>query len=209
MRDEGRGMKKRQGLPLLSSLIPHPSSLLRVGVSWRGNPQQANDERRSFDVGRFAPLFSVSGITLVSLQQGHRGQITGTPIFDLGDAFESGDWLDTAAVIANLDLVIAPCTAVAHLAGAMGKPVWLALSEPCCWRWGMRKRDEGRGVRDESEKTLNRAGFTHPSSLIPHPSEGTSWYPSMRLFRQRTRGSWDGVFEAMAAALTDLAADAA
>ncbi|MGO9916916.1 MAG: hypothetical protein ACLQIB_19730, partial [Isosphaeraceae bacterium] len=174
----------------------------RVGLAWRGNPKQANDERRSFEFERLAPVVDLPGITFVSLQKGHRiGR--GWDVVDLGDEYEAGDWLDTAGVIANLDLVITPDTAIAHLAGAMGKWVWVALSEPCCWRWGMRGRDEGlgrdegRGMRDESEKT----GPIHPSSLIPHPSEGTSWYPSMRLYRQRVRGSWDGVFERMASDL--------
>jgi hypothetical protein len=143
---------------------------LRVGLAWAGNPLQCNDERRSFDVGCFTPLFGLSGVDLISLQHGQRGELTGMPILDLGDDFENGDWTETAAVIANLDLVIAPCTAVAHLAGAMDKPVWLALSEPCCWRW-MQKRTD------------------------------SPWYPTMRIFRQRVRGSWDGVFESMAAEL--------
>ena len=76
-------------------------------------------------------------------------------------------------MIANLDLVIAPCTGVAHLAGAMGKPVWLALSEPGCWRWLIGRED-------------------------------SPWYPTMQIFRQSTRGSWDGVFERMKAALEQL-----
>jgi len=89
----------------------------------------------------------------------------------LGEDYEKGDWLDTAGVIANLDLVISADTGVAHLAGAMGVPVWLALAEPCCWRWMQERTD-------------------------------SPWYPSMRLFRQSRRGSWDGVFEAMAAELS-------
>ncbi len=198
---------------------------LRVGVAWRGNPEQANDERRSFDFERLAPLLDLPGLSFVSLQKSDqtdrsdrsdRSDRMMKNITDLGDDYEAGDWLDTAGVIANLDLVITPDTAIAHLAGAMGKPVWIALSEPCCWRWGMGRRDEGierdegRGMRDEEGKTgPNRAASSfipHPSSLIPseslipHPSEGTPWYPSMRLFRQRVRGSWDGVFEAMATA---------
>ena len=101
-----------------------------------------------------------------------------SPVIDLGDEYEAGDWLETAGVIANLDLVISPCTAIAHLAGAMGKPVWLALSEPGCWRW----------MQDRTD---------------------SPWYASMRIFRQRVRGSWDGVFEAMAAALAERTQEAA
>jgi tetratricopeptide (TPR) repeat protein len=172
-----------------SSLIPHPSSLLRVGVCWRGNAEQSNDARRSFGFERFAPLAQLPGVELVSLQKGHAIDF-GWKIVDLGDEYQRGDWLDTAGVIANLDLVIAPCTGVAHLAGAMGKPVWLALSEPCCWRW--MKPD------------------VPTSFLIPHPSSHRSpWYPSMSIFRQQKRGSWDGVFEAMASELSASAARAA
>jgi tetratricopeptide (TPR) repeat protein len=149
-----------------------------VGIAWRGNPQQGNDQRRSFDVRRFAPLFDVPGVTLVSIQKGGSADIEGLPIIDLGEAFEQGDWLDTAGVIANLDLAIAPCTGVAHLAGAMGKPTWLALSEPACWRWG-RGRDD------------------------------TPWYPTMRIFRQRERGLWEGLFERMAGELAKLSRAAA
>jgi tetratricopeptide (TPR) repeat protein len=148
-----------------------------IGIAWKGNPQQGNDQRRSFTLEHFAPIYKVPGVTLVSIQKGERVP-QGWDIVDLGDDFQSGDWLDTAGVIANLDLVIAPCTGVAHLAGAMGKPVWLALSDPGCWRWG-------------------RHGETTP------------WYPSMRIFRQRARGVWDGLFERMAGELAKLARAAA
>jgi tetratricopeptide (TPR) repeat protein len=168
---------------------------LKIGLAWRGNPSQINDDRRSFPFERFTPLFDLPGIQLISLQHGpgvdHSPLTTHhSPVVALGDDYQRGDWLDTAGVIANLDLVIAPCTGVAHLAGAMGKPVWLALSEPCCWRW----------MRPD----------VPTSSLIPHPSALHSpWYPSMRIFRQRARGSWDGVFEAMASDLNRLARSAA
>jgi len=142
----------------------------RVGVCWRGNPHLQNDRRRSFRVTDLAPLFGLPGVALISLQKGEREQLAGTPIHDLGDEYQSGDWLDTAGVIANLDLVIAPDTGIAHLAGAMGRPVWTALPDPCEWRW--------------------MAGRTD-----------TPWYPTMRLFRQRRRGVWSGVFEEMASAL--------
>ncbi len=178
----------------------HP---FRVGLVWRGNPNQPNDERRSFDFERFAPILDLPGVTFVSLQKGHRiGR--GWPVVDLGDEYETGDWMETAGVIANLDLVITPDTGIAHLAGAMGKPVWVALSEPCCWRWGVGRKDEGGRMKDEPEKpekAIDRAALVHPSSFILHPSERSAWYPSARLFRQRIRGSWDGVFEAMATAL--------
>jgi tetratricopeptide (TPR) repeat protein len=143
---------------------------LKVGLCWRGNPKQDNDRRRSFQAAAFEPLFNLPGVTLFSLQKGHRDELAGTPILDLGEIYQAGDWADTAAAISCLDLVISACTGVAHVAGAMGKPVWLALSEPGCWRWGIGRED-------------------------------SPWYPTMRIFRQARRGSWDGVFERMMAQL--------
>src|SRR5262249_10323366 len=60
---------------------------------------------------------------------------------DLGQDYAAGDWSDTAAVVSQLDLVITPDTAIAHLAGALGKPTWVALPRPSEWRW-MRDRDD-------------------------------------------------------------------
>jgi tetratricopeptide (TPR) repeat protein len=156
---------------------------LRVGICWAGNRQQANDERRSFRTEQLTPLERIPGVTLVSLQKGEQPRTKDEgprtlELVDLGDEFQTGDWLNTAGLIANLDLVIAPDTGVAHLAGAMGKPVWLALAEPCCWRW-MQWRSN------------------------------SPWYPTMRIFRQQKRGSWYGVFEAMATELQQWATAAA
>lgn len=78
-----------------------------------------------------------------------------------------GDWADTAALIANLDLVITCDTGVAHLAGAMGKPTWILLAHMACWRW------------------LNAQS---------HPTR-TPWYPSARLFRQTRQGEWTPVLD--------------
>ncbi len=204
----------------MNLLQPDWYAPFRVGLAWRGNPRQANDERRSFAFELLAPLLGGEwrvpgggrGISFVSLQKGwrlengawrdktdrssalHPPPSTLHPLVaDLGDDYEAGDWLDTAGVIANLDLVITPDTAIAHLAGAMGKPVWIALSEPCCWRW-MGRTVEGGGWRVENG---NGKGLS-PATLHPSPATRSPWYPSARLFRQRVRGSWDGVFEAMA-----------
>ncbi len=151
--------------PALEAL-PRP----RVGVLWRGNGKQGNDARRSFEPEDLRPLFSVPGVSFVSLQKGHRFKGGSLPVHDLGLDYQGGDWLETAGVLEHLDLVITPCTGMAHLAGAMGKPTWIALSDPACWRWQIGRED-------------------------------SPWYPSARLFRQTTRGSWAGVFERMAAEL--------
>jgi Glycosyltransferase family 9 (heptosyltransferase) len=155
--------------------LPRP----RVGVLWRGNERQGNNQRRSFRLPDLAPVFEVPGVEFVNLQKGHgferdaqgRNWLATAGALDLGPEYQSGDWLDTAGVLAHLDLVITPDTGLAHLAGAMGVPVWIALSEPACWRWGV--------GRDDSP-----------------------WYPSARLVQQERRGSWDGVFERMGAELT-------
>jgi len=109
-----------------------------VGLAWAGSPQHMNDSNRSLALSTLAPLGAVSGATYVVLQKGPAAAQAATPpagmkLVELGA--ELGDFADTAAVIANLDLVIAVDTAVAHLAGALGKPVWLLLPFAGEWRW--------------------------------------------------------------------------
>jgi len=101
---------------------------LKVGLVWGGNPKQSNDNNRSSTLACFSQLGSISGVTLYSLQKGEpASQLTNPPegmnVVDFDD--EMKDFSDTAAFIDNLDLVIAVDTAVAHLAGALGKPVWV------------------------------------------------------------------------------------
>ena len=114
---------------------------LKVGITWRGNPAQDDDARRSFLIREFEPLFRMSGVNLISLQKGHLEDLADVPVHYLGDEYQAGDWHETAAVISNLDLVISPCTGIAHLAGGLGKPIWIALSRPCCWRWQLDRDD--------------------------------------------------------------------
>jgi hypothetical protein len=117
---------------------------LRVGVVWAGNSRfgsaelMATDQRRSMPLHTLAPLASVAGCSFVSLQAGPpAGQATSPPagmiLYDHTDLL--GDFADTAALIETLDLVISVDTSVAHLAGAMGKPVWLLNRFDSCWRW--------------------------------------------------------------------------
>jgi hypothetical protein len=117
---------------------------LRVGVAWQGNPEHTADGFRSFPAGALAPLAAVPGVTLISLQKSHgidQLERTGFPVVVLGEAYEKGDWLATAAAVSQLDLVVTADTAIGHLAGAMGKPVWTALPNPADWRW-MNDRDD-------------------------------------------------------------------
>jgi ADP-heptose:LPS heptosyltransferase len=99
------------------------------------------DKLRSLPLGQFVPIAEKMShrVSLVSLQHGAEAgqQIAGCGflVHDLGDDFQDGDFLDTAAIISQLDLVIAPDTAVAHLAGALGRPVWVLNATPPDWRW--------------------------------------------------------------------------
>ncbi len=117
---------------------------LRVGLCWAGNPRRdhpsayAIDRRRSITLAQYAPLANVAGVHFVSLQKGDAaGQTVAPPIgLSLHDwTDELLDFADTAALIQALDLVITVDTAVAHLAGALGKPVWILNRFDACWRW--------------------------------------------------------------------------
>lgn len=147
---------------------------LRVGLAWKGNPKFENDRDRSLpSLDTLGPLAAIEGIQFVSLQvgAGEAGRPPrGMDLFDPSPWI--GDFADTAALIANLDLVISVDTAVAHLAGALGKPCWVLLPHfKTDWRWLLDRTD-------------------------------SPWYPGvLRLFRQTTRGGWGPVIEAVAAAL--------
>ena len=103
-----------------------------IGLAWAGDPANTTDRLRSLRTEQLAPLLSLPDISWVSLQKGAAAPVG---LFD----FTAGlsDFADTAALIANLDLVVSVDTAVAHLAGAMGKPVWILLRANGDWRWGL------------------------------------------------------------------------
>lgn len=156
-----------------------PSQGLRVGLAWKGNPHFENDADRSLpSLQTLAPLATVPA-HFVSLQKGPgedeaMDPPVGMQLYAAGP--QLSDFADTAAVIANLDLVISVDTAVAHLAGAMGKPCWLLLPDyRCDWRWMTDRGD-------------------------------TPWYPSKRLFRQPEGGSWAPVIAEVVAGLRRLQA---
>jgi hypothetical protein len=111
---------------------------LRIGLAWAGKASNMADRRRSMAPARLAPLFAVPGLQFVCLQQAGP-KPTGLPLIDF--MHEMTDFADTAAVIANLDLVISVDTAVAHLAASLGKPVWLLDRFDACWRWLDGRRD--------------------------------------------------------------------
>jgi hypothetical protein len=113
-----------------------------VGIVWQGNAGYVFDKLRSIPLADFAPLAGVPGVRLLSLQKGTGSEQLADvaerfEVFDLGNSLDvdSGAFMDTAAVMCNLDLVITSDTAAAHLAGGLGRPVWLALSAAPEWRW--------------------------------------------------------------------------
>lgn len=149
------------------------ASILKIGLCWAGNKEQANDRNRSMGFRDLTLLGGVPGIRLFSLQKGAAGEQarespTGMTIVDWTD--ELHDFADSAAFIANLDLVLSVDTSVAHLAGAMGKPVWTMLCFAPDWRY----------------------------HLDP---DHCPWYPTMRLFRQPAPGDWPSVVARVADAL--------
>jgi hypothetical protein len=109
---------------------------VRVGLVWGGNPKFAADRRRSLRLEQFAPLAAIPGLALFSLQRGvHAGQLKTAP-FPIQDLEpESNEIIDTAAILRNLDLLITADTMPAHLAGALGAPVWTLLHFSPDWRW--------------------------------------------------------------------------
>ncbi len=145
----------------------------KIGIAWRGSPTHGDDRFRSIPLHCFERLARIDGVSLISLQRGpgqdEVAQVAERfPIVDLGPGVdEAGAFLDTAAVLKCVDLAIVCDSAVAHVAGALGVPIWLALSAAPDWRWLVGRED-------------------------------TPWYPTMRLFRQKTIGEWAGAFERMA-----------
>jgi tetratricopeptide (TPR) repeat protein len=120
---------------------------LRIGIGWQGNPAGQIDKGRSIPLSCFAPLGAVAGARLISLQKNHGlDQMAGLPetmrVETLG-AFDEGPdaFIDSAAILKNLDLVITSDTALAHLAGALGVPVWVALKQIPDWRWMLGRDD--------------------------------------------------------------------
>lgn len=152
------------------SAVPRP----RIGLVWGGNPDNLNDRNRSIPFALTAPLRSVAAGRVVCLQLGAQKAEADNPGQDSG-MFDAAPWMTdfaaTAGLLAELDLLISVDTAVVHLAGALGRPVWLPLCFDPDWRWML--------GRDDSP--------WYPSCL--------------RLFRQSAPRDWAPVIAAMADAL--------
>ena len=142
-----------------------------VGLVWATNPSYLNNAARSVPAGYFPPITRLPEIQWWGLQVGPAAAEAPERVVNLGD--ELIDFAETAAAISALDLVITVDTAVAHLAGSLGKPVWLLLMYAPDWRWMLSRED-------------------------------SSWYPTMRLFRQKTPGDWGEVMARVAAIVSEL-----
>ncbi len=163
--DPERAHERRMEFPDIRPNPPRGERGLRIGLSWAGNPRYKADRLRSTQLATLLPLLRVPGITWISLQKGPAAeQLAGLPgdVFLWDGSSQDRDLAETAALVATLDLVITTDTSIAHLAGAMAKPVWILLPHLSDWRWMQQ-------------------------------TETTPWYPTARLFRQRTPGDWAGV----------------
>jgi len=117
---------------------------LQVGIVWGGDPNHLNDHERSCPLELVRIFCHTPGVTFYSLQKGPHSveslsEVHDLPIQHWGNRLN--DFADTAAAIATLDLIISVDTAVAHLAGAMAKPVWVLLSYAADWRWLKQRQD--------------------------------------------------------------------
>ncbi len=161
--DPRKCVEMRQRLSALSGL--------KVGLVWAGNPNFKNDHIRSTHLKTLEPLLSTKGVSFVSLQKEIPERdvdfLKSSNILSLNSVL--ADFSDTAALVDCMDLVIATDTSVPHLAGAMGKPLWMLLGSHADWRWGLTDR--------------------------------CPWYPTARLFRQKTPNDWSGVMDAVAGEL--------
>ena len=126
-----------------AAALPHPGGDgLRVGLVWAGRPEHNRDRLRSLPLAALAPLADVPGVVFYSLQKGPAAeQLAGAPLPLVDLSPRITDFADTAAAVAALDLVISVDTSVGHLAGALGKKVWLLLSYVPDWRWLLGRDD--------------------------------------------------------------------
>jgi hypothetical protein len=119
----------------------------KIGIAWQGNAKMAMDKTRSIPLREFAPLAGLTGVRLIALQKGLGiEQVADVPFGDrlemFGDDFDAdAAFLDTAAVMMHLDLVVTSDTSIAHLAGALGREVFVALRKIPDWRFLLDRED--------------------------------------------------------------------
>lgn len=123
------------------------SGAFNVGLCWQGNPRRKIDAARSIPLREFAPLSKVPGVRLLSLQKDHGlDQLDALPLgmhVQVLDHFDEGPdaFADSVALMESLDLVVTADTSLAHVAGAMGRPTWMALNASPDWRWMLERGD--------------------------------------------------------------------
>jgi Flp pilus assembly protein TadD len=122
-----------------SSRLAQSAKPFRIGIAWQGNPVHSNDRWRSFRLANFAPIAELPGVRLISLQTDHgldqlKAADRRFPVIEIPSR-RCQDFMETAAIMTHLDLVITPDTALAHLAGALGLRVWAGLCTVDEWRW--------------------------------------------------------------------------
>ena len=146
----------------------------RIGLVWFGNRQHKNDQNRSIPAQNIRDFINSQSLGFFSLQKGIKN-IDDAAILEMPQIFDIGRYIDnyadTAAVIEHLDLVVTVDTSVAHMAGALGKPVWILLPFSPDWRWLLERCD-------------------------------SPWYPTAKLFRQKSIGDWHSVLTAVAVELS-------
>jgi tetratricopeptide (TPR) repeat protein len=164
----------------------------RVAMAWGGNVSHANDRNRSIDLALLEPLLALDGVSFLSIQRELRDNdaerlARHTNVRHLGG--ELTDMADTAAVTALADLTISVDTSVAHLAGALARPVWVMLPFAPDWRWTPARDPEKCEpvFRKDHAQTKN---FEH-----------SPWYPQARLFRQLALTDWPSVIAKLRAEL--------
>jgi Flp pilus assembly protein TadD len=127
-----------------AAIIPEVKGQIKIGIVWSGSVTFGKNHRRAQRLLSFFQACALPGVQLYSLQKGEPvGELTalprGGPIIDLGPHLE--DFADTAAAVARLDLIVMTDSAVAHLAGALGKPVWVLLGHNAHWLWLLDRLD--------------------------------------------------------------------
>jgi len=122
-----------------------PADGLRIAIAWQGNAARHEDKGRSINLAHFAPLAALPGVHLISLQVGDGAEQVGQvpfPVATLAGLDDGPDaFLDTAAVMTAVDLIVTSDTSIAHLAGALGRPTYLALRKIPDWRWQLDRPD--------------------------------------------------------------------
>jgi len=160
--------------PPATQSLPASHRKLKVGLVWAGSATHSDDANRSMPLDIMAPILAVHGVSFYSLQMPvpPRDVETAKTFSNLTLLGPFDDYLATASIVAELDLIISVDTSVAHLAGALAKPVWNLIQFAPDWRW------------------------------FPQFGERTPWYPTMRLFRQPQRRDWGSVVNQVAVELS-------